>query len=135
MLRACSDVLDLDLAEQVHGLIEKYGFRENLILRMALVDVCGKCLAMGDARRVFESIVEPNEVCWNVIVRRYLESGRVEDAMVMFFRLIGEGVRPLNHTVSQELVRVWWHSREGIECGGTRGSCTSVIGFLSSDAK
>nr|UPT48427.1 pentatricopeptide repeat protein AaPPR65 [Agave angustifolia] len=103
VLRACSNVYEFDLAQQVHGLIEKYGFCENLILGTALVDVYGKCLAMGDARRVFESIVEPNEVCWNVIVRRYLESGRGEEAMLMFFRMIGEGFKPLNHTVSHAL--------------------------------
>ncbi|XP_020252926.1 pentatricopeptide repeat-containing protein At3g26540-like [Asparagus officinalis] len=103
VLRACSDVLDLGLARQVHGMIEKLGFCGNFILETALVDVYGKCAVIGDARRMFDLISEPNEVTWNVIVRRYLEMEKMEEAICMFFRMVSEGFTPINHTVMSAL--------------------------------
>ncbi|KAL6185731.1 hypothetical protein ACLB2K_041858 [Fragaria x ananassa] len=97
-------VLEVLVARQVHGLVVKYGFGGNVILGSSIVDVYGKCGEMGDARRVFEEIEEPNEVSWNIVVRRYLEMGEGMEAVMMFFRMLVAGVRPLSHTFSNALV-------------------------------
>ncbi|KAJ0973138.1 hypothetical protein J5N97_021097 [Dioscorea zingiberensis] len=103
-LGSCGNLLALLLARQIHCLVLKYGFCQNVILSTSLVDVYGKCGVMSNARRVFDEMRVPNEVSWNVIVRRYLEMGEGEEAVVLFFRMIGGGVRPLNFTVSNALV-------------------------------
>ncbi|KAM0940567.1 putative tetratricopeptide-like helical domain superfamily [Dioscorea sansibarensis] len=103
-LGSCADLLALLLARQIHCLVLKYGFAKNVILSTSVVDVYGKCGVMSDARKMFDEMRERNAVSWNVIVRRYLEMDEGEEAVILFFRMIGGGVRPLNFTVSNALV-------------------------------
>ncbi|KAG9141554.1 hypothetical protein Leryth_025357 [Lithospermum erythrorhizon] len=104
VLGSCGSLLELWLARQVHGLVLKYGFCGNVILESSLVDIYGKCGVMSEARRMFDGIENPNVVSWNVIVRRYLESGQDEAAVSMFFKMIGMNMIPLNFTVSSAIV-------------------------------
>ncbi|KAJ8771707.1 hypothetical protein K2173_026884 [Erythroxylum novogranatense] len=104
VLGSCGVVLDLFVSRQVHGLVLKYGFYENVILRSSLVDVYGKCGDMDEARRMFDEIDCPNEVTWNVIIRRYLEVGDVHEAVVMFFKMFRVNTRPLSYTLSNALL-------------------------------
>ncbi|KAG6526842.1 pentatricopeptide repeat-containing protein At3g26540-like isoform X1 [Zingiber officinale] len=103
VLGCCADLLASFLARQIHCLILKYGYLPNVILDTSVVDVYGKCLEMNDARKMFDLILHPNEISWNVIVRRYLEAGSAGEAMLMFFQMIREGVKPLSFTVSNTL--------------------------------
>lgn len=104
VLGLCGDVLALCLSRQIHGLIVKYGFHGNVILGSSLVDVYGKCMAMSEARRMFDEVENPNDVTWNVIVRRYLEVGDEKSAVIMFFKMFHTDVRPLSFTFSNALV-------------------------------
>ncbi|CAL9192882.1 pentatricopeptide repeat-containing protein At3g26540 [Musa acuminata AAA Group] len=104
VLGCCGDLLALLLARQIHCLVLKYGYFPNVILDTSVVDVYGKCFAMDDARKMFDSIIDPNDVSWNVIVRRYLEAGKAREALLMFFRMIRGGVKPLSFTVSNALI-------------------------------
>ncbi|OWM85143.1 pentatricopeptide repeat-containing protein At3g26540 [Punica granatum] len=103
-LRACSTLLDISLSKQIHGLIVRTGFSGNLILGSSVVDTYGKCGVMSDARRMFDEIPRPNEVSWNVIVRRYLEMGDGKEAISMFFKMFRMNTKPLNFTFSNALV-------------------------------
>ncbi|XP_050373354.1 pentatricopeptide repeat-containing protein At3g26540 [Argentina anserina] len=100
---ACAAVLDACAARQVHALVVRYGFGGNVVLGSSLVDLYGKCGAMRDARTVFEEIDMPNEVSWNILVRRYLEMGEGMEAVRMFFRMLVAGARPLSFTFSNVL--------------------------------
>ncbi|EEF32291.1 pentatricopeptide repeat-containing protein At3g26540 [Ricinus communis] len=104
VLKSCSDVLDLSLSRQIHGLIVKCGFCGNVILGSALVDVYGKCKVMSEARLMFNEIENCNDVTWNVIVRRYLDVGNEREAVKMFFKMFQTDVRPLNFTFSNALI-------------------------------
>ncbi|KAM5569501.1 pentatricopeptide repeat-containing protein [Rosa sericea] len=104
VLGSCAAVLEFWVSRQVHGLVVKYGFGGNVILGSSLVDIYGKCGVMSDARRVFDEIENRNDVSWNIIVRRYLEVGDGMEAVMMFFRMLVAGVRPLKYTFSNALV-------------------------------
>ncbi|KAJ4756612.1 Pentatricopeptide repeat-containing protein [Rhynchospora pubera] len=106
VLGSCSEVqvLDLCLTRQIHTLVVKLGFCSNLIINTSLVDIYGKCDVMLDAEKVFDSIPNPNAVSWNVIVRRYYELGRGDDAIEALFQMIRAGVMPLNFTISNSLL-------------------------------
>ncbi|KAF8377092.1 hypothetical protein HHK36_030465 [Tetracentron sinense] len=104
VLGSCAAVLALSLSRQIHGLLVKNGFCCNVILGSSIVDIYGKCRVINDARRMFDEIKNPNSVSWNVIVRRYLEMGDEEEAVVMFFKMIRINVRPLNFTFSNALI-------------------------------
>ncbi|KAL7147477.1 hypothetical protein ABFS83_06G110200 [Erythranthe nasuta] len=104
VLGSCGDALELWMSRQVHGLVVKYGYVGNVILESSLVDVYGKCWAMVDARRKFDEIETPNDVSWNVIVRRYLEMGEGGEAINMFSRMIRMKVKPMSFTVSNAVL-------------------------------
>ncbi|KAM2576564.1 hypothetical protein TB2_002322 [Malus domestica] len=104
VLGSCAAVLALSLSRQVHGLIVKYGFGGNVVIGSSLVDIYGKCVIIDDARKIFDEIKNPNDISWNIIVRRYLEMGEGEEAIVMFFQMFKAAVRPLKFTFSNALV-------------------------------
>ncbi|XP_008244565.1 PREDICTED: pentatricopeptide repeat-containing protein At3g26540 [Prunus mume] len=104
VLGSCAAVLALWLSRQIHAVIFKYGFNGNVILGSSLVDIYGKCGVMRDARGIFDEIQNPNDISWNIIVRRYLEMGEGKEAIIMFFQMFVAAVRPLNFTFSSALV-------------------------------
>ncbi|KAJ4951436.1 hypothetical protein NE237_028268 [Protea cynaroides] len=104
VLGSCAVILSLFLSRQVHGLIIRCGLCWNVILGSSLVDVYGKCRIIGDARRMFDEIPNPNAVSWNVIVRRYLEMGDEREAITMFFKMVEANARQLNFTFSNALI-------------------------------
>ncbi|EYU32474.1 hypothetical protein MIMGU_mgv1a023403mg [Erythranthe guttata] len=99
VLWSCGAALELWLCRQVHGLVVKYGYLGNVILETSLVDVYGKCRAMVDARRMFDEIEKPNDVSWNVIIRRYLEMSEGSEALNVFSKMIKTKVKPMSFTV------------------------------------
>ncbi|XP_042036986.1 pentatricopeptide repeat-containing protein At3g26540-like [Salvia splendens] len=120
VLASCGSELDVWLSRQVHSLVVKYGFSGNVILESSIVDVYGKCGAMIDARRMFDEIVYPNVVSWNVIVRRYLEFGEGSEAVRMFSRMLELNVKPMNYTVSNAILACssFGGLREGVQIHG-----------------
>ncbi|XP_028798884.1 pentatricopeptide repeat-containing protein At3g26540-like [Neltuma alba] len=104
ILGSCGAVSELHLARQIHGLITKYGWDRNVILGSSLVDVYAKCQVMCDARRMFNEIQYPNAITWNVIVRRYLDHGDGQEAIIMFSRMHSTEIKPFNFTFSNALV-------------------------------
>ncbi|KAK7311494.1 hypothetical protein RJT34_09681 [Clitoria ternatea] len=104
VLASCAVASELLLSQQVHGLVIRFGFCGNVILGSSLVDVYAKCGVMVDSRKMFHEIPGPNAVTWNVIVRRYLDSGDAKEAVFMFSRMFPAGVRPMNFTFSNALV-------------------------------
>jgi pentatricopeptide repeat protein len=104
VLACCAECLDQRGAQQLHGHIVKRDFQSNVILGTALVDVYGKCHLLADARRAFEGILQPNDISWNVIIRRYLLAGMGYMAVQMFCRMVWAGVRPLVYTVTHAIL-------------------------------
>ncbi|XP_073286035.1 pentatricopeptide repeat-containing protein At3g26540 [Primulina huaijiensis] len=120
VLGSCGIALELWLSRQVHGLILKYGFVGNVILESSIVDVYGKCRLMSDARRMFDEIRNPNDVSWNVIVRRYLDTGDGKEAVNMFSKMVRAKVSPMSFTFSNAILACLSYGglREGAQIHG-----------------
>ncbi|MBA0602589.1 pentatricopeptide repeat-containing protein At3g26540 [Gossypium raimondii] len=120
VLGSCGVVLEVSLSRQVHAMIVKYGHYKNVILGSSLVDVYGKCGFISDARLMFDEIENPTIISWNVIVRQYIEVGDGEEAILMFFKMLRDDVRPLNFTLSNALVACSSMSalKEGLQIHG-----------------
>ncbi|PWA84465.1 Pentatricopeptide repeat-containing protein [Artemisia annua] len=104
VLGCCGLLLDVGLGKGVHGAGLKYGFCGNVIIASSIVDVYGKCGLLGDARRMFYEMCKPNEVSWNVIVRRHYDMGEEREAVVLFFEMVNANdVVPLSFTVSSAI--------------------------------
>ncbi|KZV28893.1 pentatricopeptide repeat-containing protein [Dorcoceras hygrometricum] len=120
VLGSCGNALELWLSRQVHGLIMKYGFVGNVILESSIVDVYGKCHVMSDARRMFDEIRHPNNVSWNVIIRRYFDTGDGKEAVNMFSKMVKVNASPMSFTVSNAIIACSSYGglREGAQIHG-----------------
>ncbi|CAJ1974127.1 unnamed protein product [Sphenostylis stenocarpa] len=105
VLASSATASELPLSKQVHGMVTKFGFCDNVILGSSHVDVYARCGVMNDdACRMFYEIPQPNAVTWNVIVRCHLDAGDAKEAIFMFSRMFSAAVQPMNFTFSNALV-------------------------------
>ncbi|KAI3723779.1 hypothetical protein L2E82_35537 [Cichorium intybus] len=104
VLRCCGSLLDISFAKGIHGLVMKHGFCANVIISSSIIDVYGKCRLLSDAKRMFSELRNPNEVSWNVIIRRHYDMRKERDAIVLFFEMVRKNdVMPLSYTLSNVL--------------------------------
>ncbi|KVH97531.1 pentatricopeptide repeat-containing protein At3g26540 [Cynara cardunculus var. scolymus] len=101
VMGCCGSLLEIYFAKGIHGLIVKYGFCGNVIIGSSIVDVYGKGGFLSDARRMFDELCNPNEVSWNVIIRRHYDMDEERMAVLLFFEMIRRNdVMPLSFTVA-----------------------------------
>ncbi|GAB2229811.1 hypothetical protein Drorol1_Dr00014067 [Drosera rotundifolia] len=84
MVNACSVLADLKSGRLVHGHVEAYGYRTNLVVCCSLIDMYGKCNGLEDARQVFDLLEERNIVAWTSIITGYAQNGQGYDALELF---------------------------------------------------
>ena len=69
---------------EVHGEIIRSGFKSNVFVMNAIVDMYAKCGSMENAHQVFEKMHERNVVSRTTIVVGYAQHGDVEEADKLF---------------------------------------------------
>ncbi|XP_061991954.1 pentatricopeptide repeat-containing protein At2g03380, mitochondrial [Rosa rugosa] len=93
VLKACSEVRDVNEGRKVHCEIVKVGSPDGFVLT-GLVDVYAKCGWIEWSRGVFDGIVERSVVCWTSMIVGYVQNECPEDGLVLFNRMreeMGEG--------------------------------------------
>ncbi|GLT56897.1 hypothetical protein SLA2020_319170 [Shorea laevis] len=68
ILKGVAYACRVNFGEQVHSVIVKTGYEENVYARSAFLDMYAKCQRVEDAYMVFEYISEPNSVSWNALI-------------------------------------------------------------------
>ncbi|RID71349.1 hypothetical protein BRARA_C03290 [Brassica rapa] len=94
VLSTCARESTVTFGRQIHCCMVKTGFERNSYCGGALVDMYAKCDCIGDARRVFDGVVDPNTVCWTCLFSGYVKAGLPEEAVIVFEKMRGEGHRP-----------------------------------------
>lgn len=102
-LLACARSLAAREGQQVHGLVVKAGFEDDLHVESGLMDVYSKCGLMEDALTVFRSCREPDEVFLTVILVGFAQNGLEEKAFELFAEMVGAGNEIDENTVSAVL--------------------------------
>lgn len=69
---------------EVHAHVLKYGFKSNLYVATALVDMYGKLGKMGFARKVFDEMIERSQVSWTALIGGYVRNGEMSVAKELF---------------------------------------------------
>ncbi|XP_078444091.1 pentatricopeptide repeat-containing protein At4g39530-like [Wolffia australiana] len=88
ILSAAGQQADLQFCRQVHCLCVKHGVAEDLFSGSALISAYWKCASAGDARAVFNSMVEKDIVVWNAMAAGYAQKeGEEEEALRLFKEL------------------------------------------------
>ncbi|KAF3543073.1 hypothetical protein DY000_02003851 [Brassica cretica] len=94
VLSTCARDSNVEFGRQIHCCMVKTGFERNSYCGGALVDMYAKCDCIGDARQVFDEILDPNTVCWTCLFSGYVKAGLPEEAVIVFEKMRGEGHRP-----------------------------------------
>ncbi|XVE87470.1 hypothetical protein DITRI_Ditri18aG0119800 [Diplodiscus trichospermus] len=84
VLSACCKSARLKEGRSVHGFLIKNGFKSNIIIDTALVNLYSNCHKVGLARKMFDKIENRNLVCWNAMILGHCIHGNPEDGLKLF---------------------------------------------------
>ncbi|ESQ49169.1 hypothetical protein EUTSA_v10019974mg [Eutrema salsugineum] len=96
ILSTCARETNIEFGRQIHCSMIKTGLERNSYCGGALVDMYAKCDRVGDARRVFDGMVDRNTVCWTCLLSGYVKAGLPEEAVIVFEKMRDQGHR-LDH--------------------------------------
>ncbi|KAJ4724497.1 Pentatricopeptide repeat-containing protein [Melia azedarach] len=91
VLPVCGGLGDELMARRIHCYVVKVGLDAQVTIGNAIVDAYAKCGSVNASRRVFDEIVERNEVSWNSVITGLAHTGHNEEALDMFRLMIVGG--------------------------------------------
>ncbi|CAN1772900.1 Pentatricopeptide repeat-containing protein At2g20540 [Linum perenne] len=94
VLSACARLGALDLGRWIHVNAKASGYKENLYVGNALIDMYAKCGVMESAVDVFRSMKRKDLISWNTMICGLAAHGHGADALNMFTEMKDAGERP-----------------------------------------
>ncbi|KAK6144900.1 hypothetical protein DH2020_021720 [Rehmannia glutinosa] len=87
LLRACVGLDGTALGQQVHGLVIKTNFVQDVFVCNALLDFYSKHDYTEDMRKFFDEMPELDGVSYNIIITSYAWNGQIEESLNLFREL------------------------------------------------
>ncbi|CAN8253697.1 unnamed protein product [Cochlearia groenlandica] len=84
LLKGIGSLKRFDLGQQVHTLVIKGGFKCNVYVGSALVDMYAKCGCVEDGFVAFQEISVPNSVSWNALIDGFVQVRDIETVFLLF---------------------------------------------------
>ncbi|KAK6280303.1 hypothetical protein POUND7_020570, partial [Theobroma cacao] len=88
VLSACSRVPIKGASGGVHGMIIKKGFDGEVSVGNTLLDAYAKSEDVGLSRKVFDAMVDKDEVSWNSMIAVYAQNGLSNEALEVFHGMV-----------------------------------------------
>ncbi|XVE83748.1 hypothetical protein DITRI_Ditri16bG0111300 [Diplodiscus trichospermus] len=138
LFSACAWLRDIGMGSRGHGCVVKMGFEGRIKVCNAVMDMYGKCGAVGEMRRVFGEMKEKNVVSWTVLLDGVLKwedvrSGRlVFDEMpernevawtIMIVGYVGSGFSKEGFLLLSEMVFRWGFKMNHISLCSLLSAC------------
>ncbi|PQQ13658.1 pentatricopeptide repeat-containing protein [Prunus yedoensis var. nudiflora] len=119
VLKAVTSLQDLNLGKQIHAHVVKFGYGSSSVtVANTLVNVYGKCGDKGDACKVFDGIIERDQVSWNSMIAALCRFEEWELALEAFRSMLLENMEPSSFTlVSVALACSNLLKRDGLRLG------------------
>lgn len=92
ILRAYTDIDDLEQGRSVHGLVIKMGLEKEPDLLVSLTAFYAKCGLVTVARTFFNQMETPNLILWNAMISGYAKNGYAEEAVDLFRSMILQNI-------------------------------------------
>ncbi|GAB2215122.1 hypothetical protein Droror1_Dr00019498 [Drosera rotundifolia] len=100
VIKAYTDVKDLEHGKSVHGCVIKMGLEMEEDLLIALTALYAKCGGVMVARRLFDLMDTPSLILWNAMISGYTVNGYAAEAVELFKEMVRKKVEPDSITVS-----------------------------------
>ena len=94
LLSSVSIFLPVEVGNQIHALVPKFGFESDAVVANSLVDMYAKFGFIDNALNIFNEIKTKDLVSWNTIMMGLSYNGKVSVTMDLFEELIREGMSP-----------------------------------------
>ncbi|KAF6162026.1 hypothetical protein GIB67_002615 [Kingdonia uniflora] len=97
-LKACADCSALHYGRAIHTQTMKAGLDSSSFVANTLAIMYNKCGNLEYGLRMFQRMKNPDVVSWTTVVATYVQQGREERAIEMFFLMRESGVYPNEYT-------------------------------------
>ncbi|XP_038903429.1 pentatricopeptide repeat-containing protein At3g53360, mitochondrial isoform X1 [Benincasa hispida] len=94
VLVSSGQIASYEVGSQVHCFIMKSGLNLDTSVSNALINTYTKCGSLGCARKMFDSIDNPDIISWSSLIVGYAQAGCGEEAFVLFRTMRSLGVKP-----------------------------------------
>lgn len=94
VLKACSDATAMEQGSLIQSAIQNSCWHSDLFVSNTLIDMYAKCGSVQKAQRVFDSLVNRDQVSWSTMMAAYAEQGYHLEALHCFQQMQRQGVRP-----------------------------------------
>ncbi|XP_011624582.1 pentatricopeptide repeat-containing protein At4g21065-like [Amborella trichopoda] len=85
LLKACTQLVYLNIGSSIHASTIKYGFEDSdAFIQTALVHLYASCGFIDLARKMFDRCDERDVTSWNALMKGYVHSGRHREAISLF---------------------------------------------------
>lgn len=98
LLKACVGLMDVKKGREVHAVVKKMDFENDVSVANALIDMYCKCGKVCCARRLFDRMVSRDVASWTSMICGYCNIGKTEQALVLFEQMKLEGLEPNDFT-------------------------------------
>lgn len=87
VLKSCAKFLGIGEGRQVHGVIVKMGFLNDLVVQNSLVHFYGGCGDFRLASMVFDDMHVRDVVSWSCLISGHVRAGLFDEALALFFQM------------------------------------------------
>lgn len=98
VLKACLGMMDANKGKEVHAMVYKMGYANDVSVANAMIDMYCKCGSVCCARRVFDGMAGRDVTSWTCMICGYCNVGKTEQALVLFERMKLRGLEPNDFT-------------------------------------
>lgn len=108
-IQACSHLGYLRKGRWTHHKIVTCGWKKDIRLETALINMYARCGDLFMARKVFDNMSQKNVVSWSSIISGYGMHGLAEDAVALFSQMVASWIRP-NEVTFMSILSACSHS-------------------------
>ncbi|OVA17030.1 Pentatricopeptide repeat [Macleaya cordata] len=98
-LQACSKILAIFEAKQIHSQILRFGFTADILLQTTLLDAYAKSSDLDSAQKLFDEMSLRDLSTWNALIAGLAQGNQPKEALTLFKNMRLEGFRPNEVTV------------------------------------
>ncbi|KAL0332169.1 UNVERIFIED_CONTAM: Pentatricopeptide repeat-containing protein, mitochondrial [Sesamum calycinum] len=92
ILKACAALEDYDLGREVHGVVVKLGFQDDVVTGSAMLDMYAKCKSLAESLCFFDQMPIKNWVSWSAVIAGSVQNDELVGGLKLFKEMQRAGI-------------------------------------------